>query len=267
MHLRAPWVLFEREDRLGGHARTDERDGYRFDKTGHWLHLRDPGMKQLVGELLPGQMVPVERKARIFSHGALTRYPFQANLYGLPPDVIKECLLGVIEAKLAAARGGAGEPKNFEEYCLRHFGAGISKHFMIPYNERLWGVSPREITAAWCRASCRCRTWTRWWRAPSARGRRSSGYNVSFLYPKEGGIETFTARAADAHGAAAPCTRGPARTPSTGAAARSSRAASACRIGRWSRRSPCPSCSRACPSCRPTSRRRPRACAARRCAI
>src|SRR6185436_17036830 len=40
VHLRAPWVLFEREERLGGHARTDERDGYRFDKTGHWLHLR-----------------------------------------------------------------------------------------------------------------------------------------------------------------------------------------------------------------------------------
>ena len=56
IHLRAPWVLFEREERLGGHARTDARDGYRFDKTGHWLHLRDPGVKQLVDELLPGQM-------------------------------------------------------------------------------------------------------------------------------------------------------------------------------------------------------------------
>src|SRR5450432_703731 len=68
-HLRAPWVLFEREDRLGGHARTDERDGYRFDKTGHWLHLRDAGVKQMVEELLPGQMVPIARRARIFSHG------------------------------------------------------------------------------------------------------------------------------------------------------------------------------------------------------
>src|SRR6185436_6819563 len=75
VHLRAPWVLFEREERLGGHARTDERDGYRFDKTGHWLHLRDPAVKNLVDELLPGEMVPVARRARIFSHGVLTRYP------------------------------------------------------------------------------------------------------------------------------------------------------------------------------------------------
>ena len=158
IHLRAPWLLFEKEERLGGHARTDERDGYRFDKTGHWLHLRDPGVKTLVDELLPGQMAPIARRARIFSHGVLTRYPFQANLHGLPPEVIKECLLGVVEAKLGTAEG---EPDNFEEYCLRHFGAGISKHFMIPYNEKIWGVHPREITAAWCCGSCRCRTSSR----------------------------------------------------------------------------------------------------------
>src|SRR5947207_1269104 len=97
VHLQAPWLLFERDARLGGHARTDERDGFRFDKTGHWLHLRDPAIKQLVDELLPGQMVPIARRARIFSHGVLTRYPYQANLHGLPPEVIKECLLGVIQ--------------------------------------------------------------------------------------------------------------------------------------------------------------------------
>ena len=134
LHLCRPWVLFEKEAQLGGLVVTRERDGYFFDRTGHWLHLRDDGMKHLVAETLPGQMAEVERRARIFSYGATTPYPFQANLYGLPPDVVKECLLGVIEAKYGP---GGPEPKNFEEYCLRHFGKGIAKHFMIPYNERL----------------------------------------------------------------------------------------------------------------------------------
>jgi protoporphyrinogen oxidase len=189
VHLRAPWVMFEREERLGGHARTDERDGYRFDKTGHWLHLRDPGVKQLVEELLPGQMVPIARRARIFSHGGLTRFPYQANLHGLPPEVIKECLMGVIEAKLHPA---AGEPANFEEYCMRHFGAGISKHFMIPYNEKLWGVSPREITAAWCSRFVPLPNLEQIVAGAVGAGPPEMGYNISFLYPKSGGIETFT---------------------------------------------------------------------------
>jgi protoporphyrinogen oxidase len=186
VHLRAPWVLFEKEARLGGHARTDERDGYKFDKTGHWLHLRDPAVKQMVGELLPGEMVPVARRARIFSHGVLTRYPYQANLHGLPPEVIKECLLGVIEAKTHPS--GAAEPANFEEYCLRHFGAGISKHFMIPYNEKIWGVHPREITAAWCSRFVPLPNLEQVVAGAVGAGPPEMGYNISFLYPKSGGI-------------------------------------------------------------------------------
>lgn len=194
MHLRSPWVLFEREARLGGHARTDERDGYRFDKTGHWLHLRDPAVRGLVDRLLPDQMASVARKARIFSHGTITRYPFQANLHGLPADVIKECLLGAIEAELGrrGSRDAGADPADFEAYCLRHFGAGISRHFMIPYNERLWGVSPRDITAAWCSRFVPLPNLEQIVAGAVGAGPPELGYNVSFLYPKHGGIETFT---------------------------------------------------------------------------
>jgi protoporphyrinogen oxidase len=193
VHLRAPFVLFEREERLGGHARTDAREGYRFDKTGHWLHLRDPEVKRLVDELLPGQMVSIARKARIFSHGVLTRYPYQANLFGLPPEVIKECLLGMIEAKRRTdSERDAAEPHDFEQYCLQHFGAGISKHFMIPYNEKIWGVHPREITAAWCSRFVPLPNLEQVVAGAVGAGPPELGYNQTFLYPKAGGIETFT---------------------------------------------------------------------------
>src|SRR5262252_7244268 len=122
LHLgsKTPWVLFEKEERLGGHAKTDSRDGFFFDRTGHWLHLRDDYTKSLCGELLGDTLIPVERRARVFSHGVLTRYPFQANLHGLPPEVVKECLLGFLE------RPRDLEARDFEQYCLKHFGKGIS---------------------------------------------------------------------------------------------------------------------------------------------
>jgi protoporphyrinogen oxidase len=184
--LGLPWVLLEKEARVGGHARTDVKDGFSFDKTGHWLHLRDPYAKQLVADMLPEQMVRVGRIARIFANGALTRYPFQGNLHGQPPEVIKECLLGFLQ------RPEIGDPKDFEQYCLKHFGEGISRHFMIPYNHKLWGVHPREITSAWC---------SRFVPLPKLEDVVAGavgavppelGYNVSFLYPREGGIETMT---------------------------------------------------------------------------
>jgi len=190
IHLRRPWILFEREGQLGGLAVTRQREGYHFDRTGHWLHLRDDRMKKLVSETLPDQMAVVERKARIFSHGATTLYPFQANLHGLPPEIVKECLLGVFEAKLQTS---PAEPRNFEEYCLRHFGAGISKHFMIPYNERLWGVSPREITAAWCSRFVPLPNLEQVVAGAVGANAGKLGYNATFSYPKQGGIQTFSA--------------------------------------------------------------------------
>jgi protoporphyrinogen oxidase len=188
LHLRQPWVLFEREAKLGGLAVSEERDGFHFDLTGHWLHLRDPAIKQLVAEVLPGGMASVQRRARIFSHGVTTLYPFQANLFGLPPDVIKECLLGVIEAKMQSA---GAPPRNFEEYCLRHFGAGISRHFMIPYNEKLWGVHPHTITADWCSRFVPLPNLEQVVAGAVGADAGRMGYNVEFFYPKQGGIETL----------------------------------------------------------------------------
>jgi len=189
-HLRRPWLLVEKEARLGGHARTDETRGFHFDKTGHWLHLRDPYMKQLVAELLPGELVPVERKARIFSHGVLTRYPFQGNLHGLPPEVVSECLIDFVRAHNDPR---SSEPaKNFEDFCLKKFGAGISRHFMIPYNQKLWGVHPREITAEWCSRFVPIPKLEDVIKGAVGDVPPEIGYNVSFLYPKTGGIETLT---------------------------------------------------------------------------
>jgi protoporphyrinogen oxidase len=188
-HLKRPWLLLEKEERLGGHARTDRTRGFCFDKTGHWLHLRDPRIQALVAALLPDQLVPVARKARVFSHGVLTRYPFQANLHGLPPEVVSECLLGFIAAQAAPP---PAPPRNFEEFCLQKFGAGISRHFMVPYNHKIWGVHPREITSEWCSRFVPLPRLEDVVKGAVGDVPSELGYNISFLYPSEGGIETLT---------------------------------------------------------------------------
>jgi protoporphyrinogen oxidase len=192
MHLEVPWVLLEKNDRLGGHARTDEKGGYHFDKTGHWLHLRDPYTKGLIADLLGDAMAPVERKARIFSQGALTRFPFQANLFGLPPLVVKECLLGFVEAWQKSQAGLGAPPANFDEFILQKFGPGIARHFMVPYNHKLWGVHPREITAEWCSRFVPIPKLDEVVAGAVGAHPPEMGYNISFLYPKQGGIETMT---------------------------------------------------------------------------
>lgn len=190
MHLPGRSVLVERQARVGGKACTDRTDGFTFDITGHWLHLRDPRAIALVAELFaPGDLVEIERRTGVFTHGVMLAYPFQANLFGLPLPVVHECLLGLFEAgrRTDVLPPGA----SLRDFAERHFGAGIANHFFVPYNTKLWGVGPDELAGAWV---------TRYVPVPEpsqilagAIGLRQDGlgYNARFLYPKAGGIDAL----------------------------------------------------------------------------
>lgn len=150
--LKRPWRLIEKSDRVGGLIKTEVIDGCYFDPTGHWLHLRDPEIQELVNTLwLPDQLVRIQRRAAIFSRDTFTRFPYQVNTHGLPPEVVAENLVGYVEA-IYGEKGRAlreRDPVNFEEFILRYMGEGFAKNFMLPYNQKLWTVHPREMSAAW----------------------------------------------------------------------------------------------------------------------
>jgi protoporphyrinogen oxidase len=188
--------LFEREAVAGGHAVTLEEQGFRFDRTGHLLHLRHPELQALALELLPAERYrKLLRRSAVFSHGVYTRYPFQSNAYGLPPEVAYECVSGFLAAHFAPPTQKP-EPKSFEDFCLLHFGAGISRHFMLPYNSRLWGVAPSEITSDWCQRFVPLPQLEDVLRGALGAQPPELGYNVNFWYP-ELGIGTFSAALAE----------------------------------------------------------------------
>ncbi|PRQ02935.1 dTDP-fucopyranose mutase [Enhygromyxa salina] len=199
-HLKSgPFLLVEKDGRVGGHARSHREGGHTFDVTGHWLHLRDDRSKALLATLFPTRAdepsawVSVERKTKIHSHGAELEYPFQANLHGLPLEVVQECLVALVAAREAAARGEAWatDPRTFEAYAIAKFGEGIARHFFVPYNTKLWGMHPDRLAPEWVR---------RFVPEPDAAqiiggaiGLRQTGlgYNARFMYPRAGGIDAL----------------------------------------------------------------------------
>lgn len=175
--------VFERLGWSGGHAITTLDEGYRFDRTGHLLHLRDAALREEVLGWLDGDCREISRRSVVWSNGVYTRYPFQANTFGLPPAVANECLLGFVRAYCA---GPQPPPGNFEEFCLQHFGTGITRHFMVPFNARLWGVPPTEITSAWCERFVPLPKLEDVIAGAVGLNDRELGYNQRFLYPRLG---------------------------------------------------------------------------------
>ena len=185
-HVGKGCQVFEAAGSPGGLLRTRSMDGYSFDYTGHLLHLRDGYVRGLVTGLLKDNIKEHDRKAAIYSKGAYTGYPFQANTYGLPDDAAGECVKGFMEAK---GRGpSAPPPANFEDWILHYFGDGIARHFMLPYNRKLWQYPLSGMSVEGIARFVPVPTVQDVKRGATKEGAEGLGYNAKFFYPVTGGI-------------------------------------------------------------------------------
>jgi protoporphyrinogen oxidase/glycosyltransferase involved in cell wall biosynthesis len=180
-HLGEDTVLLERNATVGGWCRSIDDHGFTFDYAGHIMFSNDPYVLKLYDILLGKNIHWQDREAWVYSKNVYTRYPFQGALYGLPPKVITECIMGAIEARYGnsepegeapakcgvkpvedccadgtadVANAAAIAPKkrdaqNFEEFIYKVWGKGIGKHFAIPYNRKLWTVPLTEMETSW----------------------------------------------------------------------------------------------------------------------
>jgi UDP-galactopyranose mutase len=213
-----------------------------------------------------------DREGWIYSRNVYTRYPFQAFLYGLPANVISECIVGAIEArygslkqatntgasngdvnkhlnghaangyatnghangkghsnghagngvcavkKIAAKeikdccadgilessaplteKGGLGEshgdgvshkdPRNFEEFIYKVWGAGIARNFAIPYNRKLWAVPLSEMETFWLGGRVPLPNIQEMIEDALSPAPRPMGPNARFGYPLHGGFQ------------------------------------------------------------------------------
>src|SRR4030042_5019858 len=140
--------LFEKESEPGGLCRSKKVNGFTFDYDGHLLHFRHRYSFNLVNKLLRSNLSAHQRNAWIYAFDSYVPYPFQAKLYGLPPAVVKECLIGFIHT-LKNGRPEKKKDLNFFTWINQTFGKGIARHFMVPYNTKFWTMPPQELTCEW----------------------------------------------------------------------------------------------------------------------
>lgn len=184
------YLLVEKEKEIGGLCRTVFARGFEFDYTGHFLHFQKNEIKQWALRLAPGQFKERRRHAVIHSQGAYSEYPYQENNAGLSSATIRENVLGYLEAALTRRFGGVNpaQTKHFKDWCLQAFGPGISKHFMFPYNQKLWKVPLDKLTTHWMGRFVPSPKVVEVVEGAFAKKPSQAGYNATFLYPDHGGI-------------------------------------------------------------------------------
>ena len=178
--------VFEKEAEVGGLCRSRRINGFVFDYSGHLLHFKHKYTLDLIKDLLGKNFMRHKRSAWVYSFDKLSRYPFQANLYGLPKPVVKDCLLEFIKVH----RNGSKTKTNtsFRHWIDETFGRGIANHFMIPYNTKFWTMPLDDLTCEWINGLIPVPTLDQIVKGTIKESRQNLGYNAFFWYPEKGGI-------------------------------------------------------------------------------
>jgi protoporphyrinogen oxidase len=184
------WVVLERAGRAGGHARSMSTDGYVFDYGPHILFTNDVEMEELIRDLLGENLREQERQAFIYhaAYDIYTRFPFQAHLYGLPVELVRECLVGLVRAAETQAVGTSA-PVNYEEWMRATFGNGIADRLMIPYARKIWTVEPSTMEYSWIARRVPTPDVERIVTGALTDDVAQVGATANFWYPWRGGIE------------------------------------------------------------------------------
>lgn len=142
------FTMLEARSEVGGLASSERSaNGFTYDIGGHVLFSHYPYFDALFDRLMGDEYQELVREAWVWMCDRFLPYPFQNNIRHLPREVVLECLLGLIEAQRQPL--DLGEVPHFAALIERQFGRGIAKHFMLPYNFKVWAYPAASMNKEW----------------------------------------------------------------------------------------------------------------------
>ena len=140
-------TVLEKNDKVGGLARTENYRGYHFDLGGHRFFTKVAEVKDLWHELLRDDFLRRPRLSRIFYQSKFFDYPLK------PSNALRG--LGITRSAAVALSYAwwqifpYGKEETFEQWVTNRFGRELFKTFFKTYTEKVWGISCSELKAEW----------------------------------------------------------------------------------------------------------------------
>ena len=176
--------VLEAREHPGGLARCFGSEGFRSDIGGHILFSKDK--EALAHELavLGDNRRQGLRANKILYNGLHVKYPFENGIDVLPKEEIVEILHSFVD------NPHKDKPSNFRDWMFHVFGDGLTRKYLLPYNEKIWKTPPEKMSLEGV---------DRVPRPPlvdlikTAVGIQTEGYThqLHFHYPKVGGFEAM----------------------------------------------------------------------------
>ena len=183
-------TLLEREQVVGGLARSYRYDGVTFDVGPHRFHTDDAEVESHIVEVLGRDRRIIDRSSAVWLYNDYHDWPLtRASLLKLPPVVMAKAFLDLFHRPAALG-------ESLEAYILSRYGQTLYDVFFRPYTEKFLNYRCRDLHRDWASAGIN--------RAViDKRLRFDSLFHVArttlfppkvetrFIYPDSGGIDKF----------------------------------------------------------------------------
>lgn len=140
-------TVFEKLDRVGGIARTENYKGYYFDMGGHRFFTKSKEANQMWHEVLGDEFLKRPRLSRIYYDTKFFHYPLKPMNALLGLGLWHSFL--IITSYLRWHLFPYKQEDTFEQWVTNRFGKRLFETFFKSYTEKVWGISTSELKAEW----------------------------------------------------------------------------------------------------------------------
>ena len=185
-------LIFEKNSEPGGLCRTKNINGHQLDiGGGHFFLAKNKEVENFIFGLIQKDKFNKydPRISKIKICGTTIDYPIESNLWQLPIDSQIDFLVSVVRNGESISKK---QPTTYEEWIRWKLGDKICDEYMLPYNNKLWGVSPDKMDVDWL------------YKIPQVDVKEILKYSLQkkqdvskypahtyFYYPKNGGFQTI----------------------------------------------------------------------------
>ncbi|MFC1808331.1 protoporphyrinogen/coproporphyrinogen oxidase [Candidatus Omnitrophota bacterium] len=178
------FIILEKENQVGGMCRTNRTGDYYWDFAVHALYSKEKTIMDYLLSL-PIDYEHHKRHVKIVhsykGKRRLLDYPFESGIKDLPLSHKLECVFGYLNC-VKRKKDNA----SLRSWIDTHLGPGVAKHFMIPYNSKIWNCQLCRISSSL--VSCKIEPASLKDFLLSALGKSVVGraYQAEFVYPVRG---------------------------------------------------------------------------------
>lgn len=182
-------TVYEKAERPGGLIRCEYVDGVLYHLVGgHVFNSRRKDVLEWFWRRFDqvGSFTKAVRKAVVaLDRGVFVDYPIENHLYQMP----KAMADAVIRDLLRIAAEGYGEPRNFDEFLQKRFGATLYREYFRPYNRKIWQCPLSSIPLDWLDGKLPMPTVEEIMSANILRSQEMNMVHSTFNYPLRGGSQ------------------------------------------------------------------------------